>query len=168
MNKLQLSWKPFFNKMQERYCHHFVVADEDCWFSFIEEEGRLHCTTRVWQMTDEMKTPQLIEEIENLLPRLSLITKIGKEIEGAEIQIFPDSDFDVIEISIPNIYPVPPYFEDDEQNVFIPDMEGLKQFAIDGDWEGIEGLAGDIGIDPEDFLNCWFMIVHGRMYLKEE
>jgi hypothetical protein len=150
MNKLQLSWEPGA----------FVIKDEDARLNFSKLEDRegflgcfYHCEIE-------------IDQIAVMAKELTLIAKMQEEIAGIEIDL--NKEVPALEIFIPDIYPVPPYFEDDEHNVFIPDWDGLEQFAHEGGWAGIKDLSDDIGIEAADFLNCWFIIVHGRMYLKEE
>ena len=59
-----------------------------------------------------------------------------------------------------------PYKFDEEGYALCLDRHALKQFAIDGGWESIQDLEKKTGVDTEEFIGKWFLIVQNRVFLK--
>ena len=58
------------------------------------------------------------------------------------------------------------YQIDDEYYAFCPDEKALEQYAKDGQWNDIEDLEGETGVSREELIEKWFLIVHGRVFIK--
>jgi hypothetical protein len=49
---------------------------------------------------------------------------------------------------------------------FCPTEKSLIQFAIDGLWKSLHDLELEIGIDRSELIGKWFLIIHGRCFMK--
>jgi hypothetical protein len=52
----------------------------------------------------------------------------------------------------------------EEPYCFCDSEESLKAFAEDGGWESVDSLLTDTGLEMDDFINHWFLIVNGRVF----
>lgn len=59
------------------------------------------------------------------------------------------------------------YKMDNEYYAYCPDYEALEQFCRDGNFENINDLVLHTGLQADRFIGKWFLLVHGRVYMKE-
>lgn len=50
--------------------------------------------------------------------------------------------------------------------VFIENVQTLEAWARAGGWATAEAMAKEFDVEVNAFLNNWFTIVHGRLFLK--
>lgn len=60
-----------------------------------------------------------------------------------------------------------PYYFDKELYCFCPNEKALEQFAKEGGWDDLDDLCGTTGVTIQEFVGRWFLIVDGRVFIKE-
>lgn len=59
------------------------------------------------------------------------------------------------------------YKVDSEYYIFCPTEEAFAQNCIDGGWESIADFELETGVTKEELIGKWFLVVHGRVFIKE-